>query len=143
MRVSTLSGLPPASTSSAGALSSMLTANEIFCPAPIVGSLGPMTFWTAMSMTAGLRYTASIKSSSSTAPETSAAANGGVFLHTGSWLMPLARMISTASRTVCDGFTYSSAGVAPRVSSTAPTHSSHSRMNPKLAIQSSLKTFDR
>ena len=121
----------------------MSTASAIFWPTPIVGSFGPITCSTGMPITAGSRYTASISSSSSTAPATSAAANGGVFLHTGSWLMPLARITSIASRTVCVGFTYSSAGVAPRASSTAATHSSHSRRKPKLAIHSSLNTFDR
>ena len=48
---------------------------------------------------------ASISSSSSTAPETSAAANGGVFLHTGSWLTPLARISPIAAWTVWSGFT--------------------------------------
>ena len=38
-------------------------------------------------------------------PDTSAAANGGVFLHTGSWLTPLARISSIASRTVWSGLT--------------------------------------
>ncbi len=44
-------------------------------------------------------------SSSSTDPEISAAANGGVFLQTGNWLTPLARIRSIATRTVSLGLT--------------------------------------
>ena len=65
----------------------------------------PITFSTGVSITDGSREIASISSSSSTAPDTSAAANGGVFLHTGSWLTPLARISSIAWRTVWSGLT--------------------------------------
>ena len=61
---------------------------------PIVGNGGPITSSTAVSITDESRAIASISSSSSTEPDTSAAANGGVFLHTGNWLTPLARMRS-------------------------------------------------
>ena len=88
----------------------------------MVGSLGLITFSTAVSMTDGSRYTDSIRSSSSTEPDTSALANGGVFLHTGSWLTPLARITSIVWRTESPGLTYNSDGVLPRVSSTAAMH---------------------
>ena len=55
VRVSTLNGRPPDSTSSAGALSSISTASATFWPTPIVGSFGPITFSTAVSMTDGSR----------------------------------------------------------------------------------------
>ena len=73
-----------------------------------------------------------MRSSSSTAPETSAAANGGVFLHTGSWLMPFARIRSMVSRTEVSGLTYSSDGVSPRVASTSSMLSSLSREKPEV-----------
>ena len=47
VRVSTLNGRPPDSTSSAGAASSIATASSTFWPTPIVGSFGPITFSTA------------------------------------------------------------------------------------------------
>ena len=85
------SGRPPASTSSAGALSSISTdPARAAGPTPIVGSFGPITFSTGVSSTDGSRKAASMSASSSTAPETSAAANGGSFLHTGSCDTPVA-----------------------------------------------------
>ena len=105
VRVRTASGRPPDSTSRAGAASSISTARSTFWPTPIVGSLAPITFSTGVPITDGSRAIASISSSSSTAPDTSAAANGGVFLHTGSWLTPLARISSIAWRTVWSGLT--------------------------------------
>ena len=74
-----------------------------------------MTSSTVTSITPGSSAIDSISSSSSTDPETSAAANGGVFLHTGSWLTPLARIRSIATRTVSVGLTYKQA-VEGRVS---------------------------
>ena len=57
---------------------------------PTVGSFGPITFSTGISRTDGSRKAASMSASSSTAPDTSAAANGGSFLHTGSCDTPVA-----------------------------------------------------
>ena len=105
VRVSTLSGRPPESTRSAGAVSSMWTASSTFWPTPIVGSFGPITFSTSVDIRPGSLASAPISSNSSTAPETSAAAKGGVFLQTGSWLMPLARISSMASATGWWGLT--------------------------------------
>ena len=105
MRVTTASGRPPESTSSAGAASSILTARSTCWPTPMVGSLAPITFSTGVPITDGSRAMASISSSSSTEPDTSATANGGVFLQTGSWLTPLARISSIAWRTVWSGLT--------------------------------------
>ena len=105
MRVMTASGRPPESTSSAGELSSIFTARSTFWPTPIVGSLALITFSTGVPIADGSRAIASISSSSSTDPETSAAANGGVFLQTGSWLTPCARISSMAWRTVWSGLT--------------------------------------
>ncbi len=140
----TLSGWPPDSTSNAGAVSSIPTASSTFWPTPIVGSFALITFSTSMLIAVGSRWMTSINSNSSTEPDTSAFANGGVFLHTGSWLTPFARMISMASRTGWLGLTYSRFSIdAFRVSSTAPTHWSHSCRNPKFIIQSSLKTVER
>ena len=82
-----------------------MTARSTLWPTPIVGSFGPITLPTGVLITDGSRAMASITSSSSTEPETSAAANGGVFLHTGSWLTPLARISSMAWRTVWSGLT--------------------------------------
>ena len=103
MRVSTLSGRPPDNTSSAGAVCSISTARSSFWPIPIVGRCLPITSSTTASMTLPSAAIASISSSSSTEPDTSAAANGGVFLQTGSWLTPLARIRSIAARTVSAG----------------------------------------
>ncbi len=105
MRVITARGRPPDSTSRAGAASSIWTASSIVWPTPIVGRRRPITRSTGMSSTPGSRAIASIRSSSSTEPDTSALANGGVFLHTGSWLMPLAFIRATASRTGWPGLT--------------------------------------
>ena len=101
----TASGRPPDSTSSAGDASSIFTARSTFWPTPIVGSFGPIAFSTGVVITDGSRAMASITSSSSTEPDTSAAANGGVFLHTGSWDTPLERITSIASRIVWSGLT--------------------------------------
>ena len=60
MRVSTASGRPPDSTSSAGEVSSIFTARSIVWPTPMVGSLGPITRSMGMSITDGSREIASI-----------------------------------------------------------------------------------
>ncbi len=105
VRVSTDSGRPPASTSSAGTWSSISTTRDSGWPTPTVGSFGPITFSTGVSSSDGSRKAASMSASSSTAPATSAAANGGSFLHTGSCETPVSRMRAMASRTVWSGLT--------------------------------------
>ena len=79
-------------------MSSISTASDSGWPTPIVGSFGPMTFSTGVSSMEASRNAASISASSSTAPDTSAAANGGSFLHTGSCDTPWACIWSMASR---------------------------------------------
>ena len=72
---------------------------------PMVGSFGPITAETGVSMRPESWNAAFINASSLTDPDTSATANGGVFLHTGSCDTPLLRMMSMASRTVSPGLT--------------------------------------
>ena len=50
----------------------------------MVGSFAPITFSTSVFIAPGSRWMTSISSNSSTEPDTSALANGGVFLQTGS-----------------------------------------------------------
>ena len=112
-------------------------------PIPIVGRLGPSTDSTGRSRVARSPAAARISTSSSTEPITSAAAKGGVFLHTGSWLMPLERITSIASRTGCSGLTYNRSRGPPERSMASASVGPEGVVNPKLAIQSSLYTLDR
>ena len=94
MRVRTLSGRPPDEHEQRRRPLEHLTASSTFWPTPIVGSFGPITFSTARLHHGRVAVDRLHQVELVDRPDTSAAANGGVFLHTGSWLTPLARIRS-------------------------------------------------